>query len=262
MPVPDFGPPPQRSSMWPWALGGVAVVVALALVIGGVLFFVNKGAESTASRPQPVSTPQLDETVPPSTEPTSPPSMPELPQPSGERISDPVTGLSYAYPGDSWIVPKAAEINNPGDPNRPLWTSACLVMSQRNYDGRGSDWMGSISTGRLPQVFPYNGPGSFEGLAGALLSVYEPVFYPLPHARKIVRNEAMKVGDREAWVVELEMDFSKVSEVSALEWKAEKAAFVLVDQGQGQSPALLHISIPDNLDQSAYKRVLDSLEAR
>lgn len=262
LPMPDFGPGPQRSSPWPWIAGGVALVLALALVIGGVVFLVNDRAESTASGPRPEATPQLDETVPPSAEPTSAPPLPELPQPSGGRISDPDTGLSYAYPGESWIVPKAAETNEPRDPNRPLWTSACLAMSQQDYDGQGSDWMASIYTGRLPQIFPYGGRANLEGLAGALLSVYEPVFYPLPHARKIVRNEAAKVGDRQAWVLEFELDFSQVSAANSLSWKAEKAAFVLVDQGDGQRPALLYLSIPDNLDQSVYKRVLDSLEAR
>lgn len=262
LPMPEFGPTPRRSSPWPWIAGGVALVLALALVVGGMVFLVNGRAESTASGSQTMPVPRLDETVPPSAEPTPPPSLPELPQPSGGRISDPDTGLSYVYPGESWIVPKAAETNDPRDPNLPLWTSACLAVSQRDYDGQGNDWMASIYTGRLPRIFPYNGRANLQGLAGALLSVYEPVFYPLPHTRKIVRNEAARVGDHEAWVLEFELDFSQISAAHSLSWKVEKAAFVLVDQGPAQRPALLYLSIPDNLDQSVYKRVLDSLEAR
>lgn len=262
LPIPDFGPQPRRSSPWPWITGGIAAVVALALVVGGVLFFINNRTDSTAARPQPVATSSLDSILPPSAQPTEPPPMAELPQPVGGRISDPETGLSYAYPGDGWTVPKAAEINDPSDPRLPLWTSACHALSQENFDGQGSDWVGSIHTGRLPQMFPYSGPESLKNMAEGVLAVYEPLSYPLEHERRILRSEPMTVSGRQGWVTEFEMDFSQISAATGLKWKTEKGAIVLVDQGQGQRPALLFMSIPDNLDQSVYGRVLDSLQAR
>lgn len=261
LPLPDFGPQPQRSSPWPWIAGGVAVVVALALVISGVTFFISNRADS-AAQPRPVASPSLDSILPPSAQPTEPPPMAELPQPVGGRITDPETGLSYAFPGDGWTVPKAAEINNPDDPRLPLWTSACHALSQENFDGQGSDWLGSIHTGRLPQMFPYSGPESLENIAEAVLAVYEPLSYPLEHERRILRSEPMTVSGRQAWVTEFEMDFSEIAEANGLRWKKEKGAIVLVDQGQDRHPALLFMSIPDNLDQSVYGRVLDSLQAR
>jgi hypothetical protein len=72
----------------------------------------------------------------------------------------------------------------------------------------------------------------------------------------------MKVSGHDGWVTEFEMDFSQVAKDNGWKWKTEKGAFVLVDRGQGQRPAMLYISIPDNLDQSVFKRVLDSLQAR
>ncbi|MEZ0075650.1 DUF2510 domain-containing protein [Planotetraspora sp. GP83] len=264
--MPEFGAqPPRATPVWAWVAGGVAVVVAIALVIGGAVFLVHNRASTTIASPDTVApTPPLDSTVPPEPSPEpSPPPLQELPQPSDGRITDTSAGLSYAFPGDPWIVPKATEVYNPRQPAElPVWTSGYTAISQQNYDGKNGDWVGSVFAGKLPQVVPYGGPQDLRNLTGALLVNYEPVFYSPPHERKVLRNQAIKVSGHQAWLVEFEMDFSKQSKANHWKWKTEKGAFVLVDLGQGQRPALLYMSVPDNLDQSVLKRVLDSLEAR
>ncbi|MEV7807147.1 DUF2510 domain-containing protein [Microbispora sp. NPDC088329] len=264
LPVPEFGPPRRTTPVWPWVVGGIAAVVMLALVIGGAVIVLRDRADSAIARPETTTAPpQLDQTVPPQPEPQqSPPPLPQLPQPSGDRIQDPVTGLSYAFPGGKWQVPESKDVNNPADQRMPLWTSACHVTSQSNYDGRGSEWVGSLYTAEVPQIFPYSGAQSFGQLSQALLLTYDPVFYGIPHERKILRNEALTVSGKQGWVIEFEMDFTKVAEANGLKWKKEKGEIILVDRGQNARPAMLYISVPDNLDQSVIKRVEDSLRSQ
>ncbi|MBD3141799.1 DUF2510 domain-containing protein [Microbispora bryophytorum] len=264
LPMPEFGAPQRTAPVWPWIVGGVAAVVVLALVIGGAVIVLRDRSGSTLARPETTATaPQLDQTVPPEQEPQqSAPPLPQLPQPSGDRIKDPVTGLSYAYPGDKWQVPESKNVNDPSDPRMPLWTSGCLATSQANYDGRGGDWVGSIYAAEVPQFFPYSGPQSFGQLSQTLLLAYDPLFYGIQHERKVLRNEATTVSGKQGWVIEFEMDFTKVAEANGLKWKKEKGAIVLVDRGQNARPAMLYVSVPDNLDQSIIKRVEDSLQSQ
>ncbi|WP_067135902.1 DUF2510 domain-containing protein [Microtetraspora malaysiensis] len=262
LPLPGFGaPPPKQSSPWPWLLGGLAIVVVLALVSAAGVFFFRVQSSDVVARPGTETTaPQLDRTVPPQE--TEPPQqqLTELPRPSGGRISDPVTGLSYAFPGDPWVVPKAADINNPSNQQMPQWSSGYQALSQQNFDGKNGDWVASVFAAPLPAVFPYSGPQDLSNLTSAALVAYEPAFYSPPHARRIVSNKAIKVGGRDAWLTEFEMDFTAESRRNGWKFKTEKGAFVLVDAGAGQQPAMLYISVPDNLDQSVLQQVVDSLQ--
>ncbi|GLX07645.1 hypothetical protein Misp03_45710 [Microbispora sp. NBRC 16548] len=264
LPMPEFGAPRRTAPVWPWIVGGIAAVVVLALVIGGAVIVLRDRAGAALARPDTTATaPQLDQTVPPEQEPQqSTPPLPQLPQPSGDRITDPVTGLSYAYPGDKWQVPESKDINNPADPTSPLWTSGCQATSQSNYDGRGNDWVGSVYTAEVPQVFPNSGAQGLGPLAQGLLLTYDRAWYGIQHDRKILRNEALTVSGKQGWVIEFEMDFTKVAEANNLKWKKEKGAIILVDRGQNARPAMLYVSVPDNLDQSVIKRLEDSLQSQ
>ncbi|MEO3857062.1 DUF2510 domain-containing protein [Acrocarpospora sp. B8E8] len=269
LPQPQFGgPPPKQSSPAPWILGGIAIVVALALIGGAIFVFVNRGAETPVAQPstsEPALPPETQPQDPPSEEPSPPPSqqpLTELPQPSGDRIQDPVAGLSYLFPGDPWTVPKADSINSPSNPSMPVFTSGYQAISQENFDGNeGSHWVGSIYAARLPEVFPYSGPQDLRNVTSALLVAYEPIFYRPAHERKIVKNEAIKVSGKDAWIVSYVMDFTEQSKANDWKWKTEPGAFVLVDQGPGQRPSLFYASIPDNLNVSVLDQVLDSLQA-
>ncbi|ADG89380.1 hypothetical protein TBS_34160 [Thermobispora bispora] len=253
IPAPGMGAPP-RSSIWAWIAGGAALVVVLALILGGLLVFLNRDTSTAAQRPAPTG--PLDSVVPqpsPSEDPLRPA------QPSNGRIDDPVTGLSYLFPGAPW---QPLTVRPQSQPGTPIWSSGYYAVSQENYDGRGNQWIGSIFAGILPESFSYDGPQDLKKVAESLLPRYESEFYPVEHKTKVVRSEAKKVGDREGWLIEFELDFSEASRTYGLAWKSERGAFVLVDRGAGQLPALMYLSIPENLDQSVLTRVLDSLEAR
>ncbi|MCW2878219.1 MAG: hypothetical protein JWQ95_2319 [Sphaerisporangium sp.] len=274
LPVPDFGPqgpPPKKTSMMPWVLGGGAVVVLLvvALVIG--LSVINRPTTpTTADTPVPVTTiepsdPQI--TPPLETPPTPDPSATnfpaELPQPKGNQISDPRTGLSYVFPGTPWAVPTWAELNGtgPADPRFPLWTSGYEAVSQENFDGQKHNWVGQVVTCRLPAAFDYSGPQDLRNVAGTALVNYEQLFYSPPHKRKIVKDAALEVSGKKAWVLRFELDFSAQAKKSGWKFQKEHGVFLVVDQGSGQRPSMLYATVPDNLDTSVIDRVLGSLKA-
>ncbi|GII56729.1 hypothetical protein Pth03_51180 [Planotetraspora thailandica] len=252
------GPSPKSPAIWPWITGSIAVVVALVVAITAVVFF-TQDRTTTASQPVPAP---LDSIVPPEQGPQDAPPGVRLPQPANGRISDTTSGLSYAFPGGDWSVPTTPQINDPTNPQLPVWTSACLTVAQENYDGQGDDWIASIYTGPLAPAVPYGGPRDLQSTTKSLLNAYEQLFYSPPHERKILSDKAMDVSGHKAWILEFDMDFSKTAQANGWKWQTEKGAFVLVDRGQGQRPSLLYVSVPDNLDQSVLDRVVHSLEAR
>ena len=77
---------------------------------------------------------------------------------------------------------------------------------------------------------------------------------------KVVADKAMKIGDRDAWVLQFELDFTKVSEEKGYKWKKENGAIVLMDRGEGERPALVYVSVPDNLGTDVVSKVLSSLK--
>jgi hypothetical protein len=253
------GPPRKAPVIWPWIAGSIAVVVALVVAITAVVLVSQNRSPLSASEPVPAP---LDSIVPPQQGPQDAPPGVELPQPSKGRIDDKTSGLSYAFPGGAWSVPTTPQINDPTNPQLPVWTSACFAVAQQNYDGQGSDWVASIYTGPLSQAVPYGGSEDLRSTTNALLNGYEQLFYSPPHQRKILSDKAMDVSGRKAWIVEFDVDFSKVAKANGWKWQTEKGAFVLVDRGQGRLPSVLYVSVPDNLDQSVLDRVVHSLEAR
>ncbi|WP_248959269.1 hypothetical protein [Sphaerisporangium perillae] len=272
MPVPEFGPqgpPPPKKSPLPWVLGGGAVVILLvvALVIG--LSIVNRDTTPTA-----VGTPLPSETVEPSDPQITPPledtptpdpsttDFPaELPEPKGNVIEDPRTGLSFAFPGDPWVVPKWSDLNGPADPRFPQWSSGYQAVSQKDYDGKKNDWVGTVTACRLPEAFDYSGPENLRDVTKLVLNAYEKGFYSPPHKRRIVKDAAIEVSGKQAWLLRFEMDFSADAKKAGWKFRKEEGMFVLVDRGAGERPALLYASVPDNLDTSVIDRVLDSLKA-
>ncbi|MFI9836481.1 DUF2510 domain-containing protein [Nonomuraea sp. NPDC051941] len=261
LPGVNYGPPPKQSNPLPWVFGGLAALVVVALIVVAGIFFVNRSTSPTASLPTPADT--FEQEDPPSQEPPSnePPSqgVTELPQPVGGRITDPRAGLSFQVP-DSWTVPKSAEINgsNP-TPTQQLWSGGVQAVSQAKYDGEG-DWIGNIYTGVLNELYPYSGASGMGDTAKAVFVDFSTKFYQLAHETKVVEDKAMKIGDKDAWVLQFQLDFSKVSEEKGYKWKKENGAIVLMDRGDGQRPAIMYASIPDNLGTDVLAKVLGSLK--
>lgn len=275
MPVAPYGvhglpgqpPQPRPSTKLPWIIGGVGAVILVAAVVVAAVFLVNNGSPgSTAAGPTPTTAAPTQAPSEPSPEPTPEPSSPvddvpaELPKPSGDRITDPVAGLSYLFPGEPWEVPPANQVNSP-DPAAQRWSSGYQTISHENYDDQGGTWTGSVFAGPLNENVPYTGPESLRNTAATFLVNYEPLYYPLPHERKILKDEAIEVSGKKAWLLKFELDFTKGAEVNGWKWKKEVGAVVLVDQGENKRPAMFYVSVPDNLDTALVDKIVESLEA-
>ncbi|MER5418366.1 DUF2510 domain-containing protein [Streptosporangium roseum] len=257
------GAPPRRSNPWPWILGGGAAVIAIIGVVVAAMFLFDPRGRLVAGDPTPAPEATTQEpTVQPTPDPSASPSPEQpgratgLPQPEGGRLKDPVTGLSYEFPGAPWRVPERVD----GGPLEFMWTSAIVAISQENYNGQGNNWTGNVFVGELPDKFGYDGVPSIKATAATLLQATEKSYYSPTHGRKIVQDKAIKVDGKDAWLLMFDLDFSKESKANDWKWKTERGAFVIVDRGAGARPGLVYVSVPDNLDVSVVGRVLDSLK--
>ncbi|WP_158088612.1 DUF2510 domain-containing protein [Thermoactinospora rubra] len=259
MPAPGFGAPPKKGGgALPWVLGGIAALVVVGLIVTVAVVLINRSGTVTAE-PSPVPTlsesqPTPEETEPPTQAPTQPAG--ELPQPQNGRVTDPQTGISFEVP-EGWTVPQYSQINGT-DPRMQVWTAAVQAVSHEKYNGE-DDWIGNVYTGPLNQIYPYTGKESLQSTVATVFVDFSR-FYGIKHSRKILQNKAIKVGDHDAWLLEFELDFSEESEKNGYKWKKERGALVLVDRN-GETPALVYVSVPDNLGTDVVGKVLDSLQA-
>ncbi|WP_170223198.1 DUF2510 domain-containing protein [Nonomuraea turkmeniaca] len=259
LPGPGYGPPPKQSNPLPWVFGGLAALVVVALIVVAGIFFVNR-SNTEIALPSPTETAESQE--PPTDEP--PPSQPppsqgaeQLPQPIDSRITDPQAGVSYQVP-EGWTVPE--RINSPTpSPTQQLYTAGAQAVSQEDFV-EDDDWIGNVYSGLLNELYPYSGASGLGDTAKAVFVDFSTKYYGPPHESKIVADKAMKVGDRDAWLLQFELDFTKVSEEKGYKWKKENGAIVLVDRGSGERPAIFYVSVPDNLGTDVVGKVLSSLK--
>ncbi|MEU8245980.1 DUF2510 domain-containing protein [Nonomuraea sp. NPDC048916] len=252
-PGPGFGPPPKQGNPLAWVFGGLAALVVVALIVVAGIFYLNRAAPTDASGPTPTRT----EDSPGPGQTSEPPQTGELPQPRDGRVADPRAGLSYAVPAD-WEVPDFGDINGT-NPALQRWSSGVSATSQENYDGKGNNWIGNVYTGLLHELYPYEGSQSLGTTAKIVFADFAK-YYQVPHTTKIAQDEALKIGDRDAWVLRFELDFTDESKAKGYKWNKENGAIVVMDRGEGERPALLYMSVPDNLGTDVVDQVLSSLK--
>ncbi|MFG3442186.1 DUF2510 domain-containing protein [Nonomuraea sp. NPDC047897] len=257
LPGPGFDRPPKRSNPLPWVLGGVAALVVIGVLAAAAIFVVNRDDSAGTALPKPTAAPTEPGRSPdPGQSSEPPPPTVELPQPQAGRVTDAQAGVSYAVP-EGWTVPAPTSVNGTS-PAQQRWSSAVQAVSHEKFDGTG-DWVGNVYTGLLHELYPYPGSQSM-GATCKVVFAHFARFYQLPHETKIVADKAMKVGDRDAWVFQFELDFSKVSKERDYKWNKENGAIVLIDRGAGERPAIVYASVPDNLGTDVVDQVLGSLK--
>ncbi|MEU6725708.1 DUF2510 domain-containing protein [Nonomuraea wenchangensis] len=259
-----YGPPPRQGNPMPWVFGGLAALVVVALLVAGGIFLVNRGESSALPTPGDTYVPPERPTQEPSEPPAEPPSGQPSPgqnspppQPADGRIADTRTGISYEVP-EGWSVPPQLNPDNP-PPTRQLWSSSVEKTSHENYDGKGGTWVGNVSTGVLNELYPYTGASGLRATAQAVFMDFAQ-FYSVAHETKIAADKAIKIGDREGWLLQFELDFTKAAKENGYKWKKETGAIVLMDRGANEQPALLYVSVPDNLGTGVVDKVVGSLK--
>jgi hypothetical protein len=112
----------------------------------------------------------------------------------------------------------------------------------------------------LSQQVPYTGvadlPQTATTLAGTFDSGYDN---SLPHDSVTQQNNPLQVSGHPAWIVEFQQTFQNAA-AEGLAWQTALNAVVVVDRGTGQMPAMLYVSVPDNLGTANVGAILASLQ--
>ena len=245
-------PTPQRNRtrlMWALALGTAVAV----LVTGGLVAILG----SPGAHPAPAAAAQHPAAVgkvSPSPSPSA--SAPSAAPTTGTPVTDAASGLSYAMFGTPWQAGCPTLLSN----STFTWTGGESAVAGTVGSGVNSAWYASACSGPLGQQYPYTGVADLAQTATNLVNAFDPAYYNgLPHSRAITENNPMQVSGHAAWIVKFLMTFPTAAS-QGVPWQAELGAVVVADRGAGQPPAVLFVTVPDNLGLSSVDVVLQSLQ--
>jgi Protein of unknown function (DUF2510) len=236
--------------MWGLALGA-----AVAMLITGVLVAVfgsrtaPRAARAAAGHPSAVRTVTPKASAPP-------PSTPSTVPTTGTPVTDPASGLSYATLSTPWQPSCPAAMSN----GAFTWTAGESAVAGTVPPAGGDPWYASACSGLLGQQYPYAGvadlPQTAMNLAGAFDSAY---YSALPHVRATQQNNPLQVSGHPAWIVEFQMTYPAAAG-QGLAWQTQLGAVVVVDRGAGQPPAVIYVTVPDNLGTANVGVILASMQ--
>ncbi|MQA96959.1 MAG: DUF2510 domain-containing protein [Streptosporangiales bacterium] len=233
-------PAPRRSAA-PWVIGGVAAFLVIALVVAGFAAGLIGGTErpvTADATPSPGPTDSAGGIV------------------QGDRLVDQASGLSFKLLPKPW--------KRAGATYAEPWTAGQFAVAQQDYDGDGDgapdgDYIASVFCGELPERYTYTGTRGLRGTATELAQSFlaDPGTYPQPNQTEVTASRKMKIGAHQAWVVTAELTFPTAADMK-WKWRSEETAFLVVDKGTAR-PAAMYISIPDNVDGTSVKDVLETV---
>ena len=217
---------PQRRPVG-WWLGGIALVVAIAVALWFALQWL--GGALGINGTNPGSNPTLNPC------PSAVASGSPIAHPNDGRVHGGM--LSYPRLGSPWSAPQMEDRVPFG---RDVWTQN--VMVQEGYDGPGHNWVASVLVGELVA-----GDGFFSPQQGSEIVVkcIVGVFYGDAQVGREDRvSKAMTVGGKDAWLVETHLTF----DIPNLETKGE-LAIILIVATSAESSSIYYASIPDTVPQ-------------
>jgi hypothetical protein len=236
-----------------WALAfGTAVAV---LIIGGLVgVFGSMNAAHTvpaAAGQHPSAVSHLSPSPPVSPSATASPAAT-----TGTPVTDAASGLSYAMLGTPWQPGCPTTRNNPAF----TWTAGESAVAGTVGSGAASAWYGSACSGLLGQQYGYTGVADLDQTATNLVNAFDPAYYNgLAHVRAAQGNDPLQVSGHPAWIVKFLMTYPNAAS-QGIAWQAEAGAVVVVDRGTGQAPAVLYVTVPDNLGIANIDVILQSLQ--
>lgn len=229
-------PPPAKRSPLPFVLGGVALLVVAAIVVG-VVVFASKGGKK----------PQADDS--PSPKVSSSASASASPSPSavagdgvqGDKIVDQATGWGYTMAGSPWkneVHPTVTEIKGA--------VGQSVELSDNVYS--------TLSIGQLADSFSYSGPGDLEktksDLATAMLKNYYGDGAKVDPSQKHIDEELTQYGHK-AWLWAFEVKYTDRGKAMG-----EYVVIAVLDAGGGKAGAFWG-SVPDGHD-DLKKQMVDA----
>ena len=236
--------------MWGLALG-----TALAMLITGVLVAVFGSSPAPRTAPAAARHPSAASTLAPKAT-ASPPATPPAVATTGTPVTDAASGLSYATLAAPWQAGCPASMNN----GAFTWTAGESAVAGTVPAAGGTPWYGSACSGLLGQQYAYTGVADLPQTAMNLTAAFDPVYFNgLPHVRATVQNNPLQVSGHPAWIVEFQMTYPTAAS-QGLAWQTQLGAVVVVDRGAGQPPAVLYVTVPDNLGTANMGTILASLQ--
>ena len=235
--------------MWGLALG-----TAMAMLITGVLVAVL-GSSPAAHKTAAAARPSAIRTLAPKAQASATPT-PAPDATTGTPVTDAASGLSYATLGSPWTAGCPATMNN----GVFTWTAGENAVAGTIAAAGGAPWYGSACSGLLGQQYAYTGVADLPQTAMNLVTAFDPTYYnTLPHVRSTVQNNPLQVSGHPAWIVEFQMTYPTAASLG-LAWQTQLGAVVVVDRGTGQPPAVLYVTVPDNLGAANAGVILASLQ--
>lgn len=235
--------------MWGLALG-----TAVAMLIIGVLVAVL-GSGPAARKTAAAARPSAIRTLAPKARASATPT-PAADATTGTPVTDAASGLSYATLASPWTAGCPATMNN----GVFTWTAGENAVAGTIASAGGAPWYGSDCSGLLGQQYAYTGVADLPQTAMNLVTAFDPTYYnTLPHARSTLQNNPLQVSGHAAWIVEFQMTYPTAASLG-LAWQTQLGAVVVVDRGTGQPPAVLYVTVPDNLGPANVGVILASLQ--
>ncbi|MBV9792682.1 MAG: DUF2510 domain-containing protein [Actinobacteria bacterium] len=237
--------------MWLVALG-----TAVAMLITGVL--VGVFGSSPAA---PTTTPAAAATRrPPATHRATPAasstSVPSTTATTATPVSDAASGLSYALLAAPW------QPGCPGPLNNPVfaWSTGENAVAGTVASAGGAPWYASACSGLLPAQYAYTSTANLPQTAMNLVNAFDTAYFgSLPHVRATVENNPLQVSGHAGWIVEFQMTYTSAA-AAGLAWQTQMGAVVVVDRGAGQPPAVLYVTVPNNLGTANLGIILASAQ--
>ncbi|SEG56838.1 Protein of unknown function [Thermomonospora echinospora] len=233
------GPPQPAGSntglLWALGGGGVVVIVLIVLVALFATGVLGGGPEPSSATAAPAPTATV-----PSVNPTGR-------SPVTGTITDDTAGVSYAQLGGGW-QPQQIDPNSPFARERGFSRGQIAVV-QNDYNGSGGQYLASVYSGRLPESVGYDGPEDLQtaisDFARSIETEPEPTGSYPSHTREDLESASRTIGDHKAHLVRFRLSFPQAAS-RGWNFRSETVAFVLIDQGSGQRPSVVWITVPDS----------------
>src|SRR6201995_1026380 len=93
-----------------------------------------------------------------------------------------------------------------------------------------------------------------------LVNAFDPAYFNgLPQVRSTQENNPPQVRGHAGWIVEFQMTYQTAGS-QGLAWQAQLGAVVVVDRGTGQPPAVLYVTVPNNLGTANVGTILSPMQ--
>jgi Protein of unknown function (DUF2510) len=235
--------------MWMVALG-----TAVAMLITGVLVGVFGSSTAPHSKPAAATRhPAATHSAAPSPSATNAPSTTAT---TGTPVADTASGLSYALLAAPW------QPGCPGSLNSAVfaWSAGENAVAGTVPSAGNSPWYASACSGLLPQQYAYTSTADLPQTAMNLVSAFDTAYFgSLPHVRATEENSPLQLSGHPGWLVEFQMTYQNAAS-QGLAWQTQMGAVEVVDRGTGQPPAVLYVTVPNNLGTANIGIILASMQ--